>query len=221
MNTPNLRFSIGSMLLAIAVIALLPAYNYAMTKANSLAEENEWFKKETGFIEVEDPDRLYVRELRCPFESCWQFRIGTPSDKIWIKVGTFSGAIPSSKNVIETGKEHLIVAHDSILTLSLVEKDSGQVNLRTGFITYTGGGGRLEVPIPLQIDLAAKVAGWEHHKKASRWIEDSPSTHGDVNKYEANEFIPLFVIEGDGPDTGKKAVVYLELQAPSGHMRER
>ena len=80
MKPSKLRFSIGTLLLTTALIAMLPAYFYFVNKAKLLEQQNISLKSESGFIEVEDANRLYIQELRSPFELTRRFRLQTPSD---------------------------------------------------------------------------------------------------------------------------------------------
>lgn len=72
------KVSILNLFLVTALIAMGFALSDSFLKARKSAAENQLLKQEIGYIEVEDPSKVYVRILNGLNQNLWRFRVFWP-----------------------------------------------------------------------------------------------------------------------------------------------
>jgi len=74
------RFSIVTLLLATVLVAGALALVVSHEQLIRLEGRHAQVLRETGYLEVSDPAKVYVRELSCPAPLTWQFQIYLPPE---------------------------------------------------------------------------------------------------------------------------------------------
>ena len=67
-----------------ALIAVSICFGLEKRKSALAIKEAEFFKRQVGFIEVEDPAQIYVRTLLCDLANSWHFRIYLPPEHDYV-----------------------------------------------------------------------------------------------------------------------------------------
>ena len=116
------RFSVGSLILLTAVIAL--AISHALTSLRLWHEKEEVGRAyaAAGMFDAPDPDRLYVLPIRQPLLLVWQWRIYVPPGNPY--------RTDLSEFVPRSGYPHKVwpvelTPGENLLTIQLIKKENG------------------------------------------------------------------------------------------------
>ncbi len=87
------RFSVSTLLLVVAIVALLVTLFVEKRRYAVLREHDNEVKRESGFIDVDDPTKFHLRMLKCEAHNTWQYRLFVPEDadyqvQLYYNIGT-------------------------------------------------------------------------------------------------------------------------------------
>ena len=88
---PKIRFSLRAFFLTLFVLSLLASNLYVSWKWRESRGENDRLRDELGWLKIDDPTRIYVRQVETPEPLSWAWRIYLPPGDRTLHVG--SGAI--------------------------------------------------------------------------------------------------------------------------------
>jgi hypothetical protein len=72
--------SLLNLMLVMAIVSLGLALFVSIRNQQKASKENEELKYELGFLEIENPNKVYVRQLDRPGMNSWTYRIQWPKD---------------------------------------------------------------------------------------------------------------------------------------------
>jgi len=118
-----LRFSLASLLLAVALICVSVSH-FRVTRENlRLKQENERLRVDLGYLNITDKDKVYLRRLETFEELTWRFRVFLPPNKRY-RFSEDLGKVTSSSTMEQ---------HDTqfTLTVAIRRNPDGEWRLKT------------------------------------------------------------------------------------------
>lgn len=83
------KFSLSAILLVVAVVGVIVSTVLNNAHVAKMQQQQRELIEQTGYIDVDDPALVYVRELFCPAPETWQFQVYTPKDhELMAGIGT-------------------------------------------------------------------------------------------------------------------------------------
>ncbi|MFN3152586.1 hypothetical protein [Bremerella sp.] len=117
------RFSIGTMVLLTAIIALVISHLMTSWELAETQDEVRRAYSEAGMFHINNPDNLYVLPIRQPLLYVWQWRIQVPEGR---KYRTdLTEFVPGEGYPKEVWPVDLIPG-DNLLTIQLVRSETGK-----------------------------------------------------------------------------------------------
>lgn len=88
---PKIRFSLRAFLLTLFVLSLIGSNLYVSWKWRESRGEIDRLREEMGWLKIDDPTRIYVRQVDSWDPLSWAWRIYLPPGERWVHAG--SGAV--------------------------------------------------------------------------------------------------------------------------------
>ncbi|QDU77218.1 hypothetical protein Pan97_42800 [Bremerella volcania] len=118
----GLRFSIATMILVTAVVALVISHAMTSLQLMEMQEDLRRAHATAGMFHIQDPDHLYVRSISQPLLHVWQWRIQVPPGKSYRT--DLSELVPRGGYPTEVWPLELQPG-DNLLTIQLVRSELG------------------------------------------------------------------------------------------------
>jgi hypothetical protein len=186
------RFSIVTVLGVIALAALALALAIARRELASARWNFEQVCLETGYIDVVDPQKVYVRQLYCPAPLTWQVQLYVPPEH-HLQLGIGRRLQPPdnypAELLIETNFFHSHPGQRTH-TISLVQRPDAKGAADEWLLTHYPRSG---TELWLDGDYAWIDPRRHSNSPASRAGE---APHGQVREYDVDERIPLLTLRG-------------------------
>lgn len=209
---PRPKFTILTILLCTALVAVTLALIAARVEVAGLDEDRRRIMEEVGYIDVQDPAKVYVRELFCPAPLTWQVQVYTPpGHKLRGGMGTDlqgSWDEPYPARLLE--ETYFRRTGQTRITISLFREQG--VWRVSRYYRFNGTDMRLP-----EEDFAWLV---EQERRGSHSGQAGEPVHGPVRVYEATERIPLLILRNEATNRHSSLMIWLEPDLKA-HFKER
>ena len=198
------RYSVSTLLLITTVVAMLFSTILTCRYIAHLKHHQQEVMKQTGYIDVVDPSKVYVRNLFCFFNETWKIEIYTPFEhELMWGIGTELDDEHYPTRLL--GESYFRRSGQTTITISLFNDRNDRWRISR---YYPYNGSNLIIP---HGDFSW-VLQREYRINAGNGGEP---VHGKVRVYDIDERIPIFVLKDeDGSrnsmDTSGSIMVWFE-----------
>lgn len=193
------RYSVSTLLLLMTIVAIGISSILTARYIAAMRREHQKVLDQTGYIDVPDPTKVYVRELLCPAPETWQFQVYTPpGHQLMQGIGTdllddedYPSRLRDESFFRQTGQ--------TTFTISLYQNQEGIWRLAK-YYPRNGSDLRLEDDFSWVLEKKNRI----HAGSGGQPI------HGPVREYEVGDRIPLWILRDDEGNHPGSLIVWLE-----------
>ncbi len=199
------KFSVAAVLLVLAAVGVVLSTLLNHWQIAEVERQRDEIMEQTGYIDIRDPTKVYVRELFCPAPETWQVQVYTPpGHELMAGVGV---DLPGDENYPRDllNESYFRRNGQTTITISIFKDrlDRWRVSM---YYAFNGS----------NMIVSKGDFSWlaERDSRINAGSGGEP-LHGPVREYEPDQRVPLFLLRNDDAtvetrDTFGSLIVWLE-----------